>query len=66
MAQNLYIKRTLDDQRRQEIDQLLYSLEIEPPESPESYEIYHRALTHSSYTYENKLPPLENYERLVF
>lgn len=66
MSQHLYAKRELDDHRRQEIDQLLYSLEIEPPESQQSYQLYHHALTHSSYTYENKLSPLDNYERLEF
>ncbi len=42
----------------------LASLELDVPE--ESLDIYMQALTHSSYTYENKLPSLDNYERLEF
>jgi len=66
MSQSLYMRRELDDQRRQEIDQLLYSLDMNPPETEQGYALYHHALTHSSYTYENKLSSLENYERLEF
>lgn len=34
--------------------------------SPDSLPLYQHALTHSSYTYENKLSSLSNYERLEF
>lgn len=32
----------------------------------EQYEVFHRALTHSSFTYENRLNVADNYERLEF
>jgi ribonuclease-3 len=49
--------------RLAEIDQLLQSLHAKPTNHPQ---VYHMALTHSSYTYENKLSPLCNFERLEF
>jgi ribonuclease-3 len=33
---------------------------------PKNYELYDRALTHSSYTYENRLSTFDNYERLEY
>ncbi len=50
-------------QRHQEIDALLASLGFS---TPKEYSLYERALTHSSFSYEYKLSPLENYERLEF
>jgi ribonuclease III len=46
------------------IRELLSSLKLEVAE--ESIDLYVQALTHSSYTYENKLSSLNNYERLEF
>ncbi len=56
----------IDESRMRQIDELLDSLGIDLPSHESIYEIYDRALTHSSYTYENKLSHLENYERLEF
>lgn len=53
----------LNESRKQQLDKLLDFLGME---ETDNYEIYHRALTHSSYTYENKLSSLDNYERLEF
>ncbi|MDX2084161.1 MAG: ribonuclease III [Candidatus Melainabacteria bacterium] len=50
-------------QRRQEIDALLQMLGLP---LPGRYDLYDQALVHSSFTYENRLSPLENYERLEF
>jgi ribonuclease-3 len=49
--------------RKQQIRELLHSINIK---RPRHYEIYDRALTHSSYTYENKLSTFDNYERLEY
>ena len=53
----------LNETRKQQISQLLDYLGVE---ETDNHELYHRALTHSSYTYENKLSSLDNYERLEF
>ena len=53
----------LSETRLAEINQLLESLHACPTNHPQ---LYHMALTHSSYTYENKLSPLCNFERLEF
>ncbi len=53
----------MDNRRKQQIDELLAALNIE---LPVQYELYDRALTHSSYTYENKLSAIDNYERLEY
>jgi ribonuclease-3 len=34
--------------------------------APFNFPLYHLALTHSSFTYENRVSPLDNYERLEF
>ncbi|MBY0406030.1 MAG: ribonuclease III [Cyanobacteria bacterium] len=49
--------------RRNQIDELLNTLGIS---QALHYELYDHALTHSSFTYENKLSSLQNYERLEF
>lgn len=54
---------TPDKARKQEILALLKSLDIK---RPKNYELYDKALTHSSYTYENKLSTVDNYERLEY
>lgn len=54
---------TLDKVRKRDILALLKSLNIK---RPKRYELYDRALTHSSYTYENKLCAVDNYERLEY
>lgn len=48
----------------QEVDAYLQELGIVLTE--ENKGLYHQALTHSSYTYENKYSALDNYERLEF
>jgi len=57
---------SLTPERQAQIDELLQRLQVPQPEFPESYELYHHALTHSSYTYELKLDASGNYERLEF
>ncbi|MBX2861373.1 MAG: hypothetical protein KTR14_09060, partial [Vampirovibrio sp.] len=57
---------TLETSRKQAIDRLLETLDLASPDSDHAYDLYHHALTHSSYTYENKLATTENYERLEF
>lgn len=52
----------LDEKRTEEISELLNKLGIEC----EDYERLNTALTHSSYTFENKISFLENNERLEF
>jgi ribonuclease-3 len=54
---------TIEKERKQEILALLKVLGIK---RPKDYELYHRALTHSSFTYENKLCAYDNYERLEY
>jgi ribonuclease-3 len=54
----------IDKIRKQEIQTLLKHLGI--TKRPRDYHLYHRALTHSSYTYENKLCGEDNYERLEY
>ncbi|MBY0450218.1 MAG: ribonuclease III [Cyanobacteria bacterium] len=56
----------MDDRRRLQLDTLMESLDLSPIETPSVYDLFDRALTHSSFTYENKLNSLENYERLEF
>lgn len=56
-------ENTLDKARRQAIAGLLKSLNLK---RPRHYELYDQALTHSSYSYENKLSSLNNYERLEY
>lgn len=53
----------LDPERKEQIDALMAVLAVQPPYH---YELYDKALTHSSFTYENKISSLENYERLEF
>jgi len=53
----------IDKERKQAIQELLKLLGIK---RPKDYTLYHRALTHSSYTYENKLSAYDNYERLEY
>lgn len=50
-------------ERRAEIDALLTSVHLG---TAYQYHLYDQALTHSSYTYENRLSAVENYERLEF
>jgi ribonuclease-3 len=50
-------------ERQADIETLMAACRIPPPYN---FALYNQALTHSSYTYENKLPSLENYERLEF
>lgn len=50
-------------ERCQQLDELLGHCGIEPPYN---YLLYNQSLTHSSYTYENRVSSLENYERLEF
>jgi len=52
----------ISKKRRAEIDELLKSLDL----SCKNYDRLDTALTHSSYTFENKLSPLESNERLEF
>jgi ribonuclease III len=54
---------TVGKARKQQILALLKSLNIK---RPKNYALYDRALTHSSYTYENKLSAVDNYERLEY
>lgn len=54
---------TVSKQRKQQILQLLKSINVK---RPKVYELYDRALTHSSYAYENKLSSVDNYERLEY
>ncbi|WP_373533258.1 ribonuclease III [Vampirovibrio sp.] len=53
----------VDKARKQQLLTLLKSLCIK---RPKHYELYDRALTHSSFTYENKLSTIDNYERLEY
>ncbi len=53
----------MDTERIEQLNHLLNHLDIAEAHQPE---LFNRALTHSSYTYENKLSPLDNYERLEF
>lgn len=53
----------MDKARKQQIQELIKFLNLK---RPRNYELYHRALTHSSYTYENKLSNCDNYERLEY
>lgn len=53
----------LDKTRKEQLAGLLKSLDIK---RTRQYELYDRALTHSSYTYENKLSGIDNYERLEY
>lgn len=53
----------IDKQRKKQIQELMKSLDLK---RPKNYDLYHRALTHSSYTYENKLSTYHNYERLEY
>lgn len=55
--------RTVEKTRKQQILTLLKSLNIK---RPKNYELYDKALTHSSFTYENKLSTFDNYERLEY
>lgn len=50
------------DQRTAQLNTLLSSLQLDI----DDYDLLDLALTHSSYTFENKLPALENNERLEF
>ena len=52
----------LDDVRKTQLDELLGFLSI----STNDYDLLDLALTHSSYTFENKFSTLENNERLEF
>ncbi len=61
-----YSEVNIEQERKYQIDVFLSELGVEPPAHDESYVLYDRALTHSSYTYENKLSYLNNYERLEF
>lgn len=56
----------ISSERKLQIDELLDKLHLPHPLHSEGYELYDRALTHSSYTYENKNSYLDNYERLEF
>ncbi len=56
----------MNQERMYQIDVLLSELGIEHPSCHDSYALYDRALTHSSFTYENKRSHLNNYERLEF
>ena len=51
------------DARKEALNQFLDILGISPTTQ---HHLYDQALTHSSYTYENKLNTLNNYERLEF
>lgn len=53
----------LDKDRKLQLAALLKSLNIK---RPRQFELYDRALTHSSFTYENKLSAIDNYERLEY
>lgn len=57
------VESQLDKARKQQILQLLKFLNVK---RPKDYELYDRALTHSSYAYENKLSLVDNYERLEY
>jgi ribonuclease III len=63
MVANIPEVHGLTVQRQQDLCALLEGLGFS---GPFSLPLYHLALTHSSYTYENKLSHLENYERLEF
>jgi ribonuclease-3 len=58
-----YEMEQLSEARLAEISLLLATLNAHTTQNPQ---LYHMALTHSSYTYENKLSPLCNFERLEF
>lgn len=53
----------LDKTRKDQLAGLLKALNIK---RTRQYELYDRALTHSSFTYENKLSGIDNYERLEY
>lgn len=53
----------LDKTRKDQLAGLLKALNIK---RTRQYELYDRALTHSSFTYENKLSVIDNYERLEY
>jgi ribonuclease-3 len=53
----------MDSERKKQLLALLKSLGLK---RPRDYTLYDWALTHSSYTYENKLAGSENYERLEY
>lgn len=55
--------RVLPPQREEEILEFLAGLNIH---QPGDLALYDRALTHSSYTYENRLPSHDSYERLEY
>ncbi|HEY9746784.1 MAG TPA: ribonuclease III [Oculatellaceae cyanobacterium] len=55
--------QTIDAERKKQILQLLKTLGVK---RPKNYTLYDRALTHSSYAYENKLSSVDNYERLEY
>ena len=54
---------SIEKSRKQQILQLLKSINVK---RPRNYELYDRALTHSSYAYENRLSSVDNYERLEY
>jgi ribonuclease III len=56
-------RQTMEKNRKQQILALLKTLNIK---RPKNYELYDKALTHSSFTYENKLSAFDNYERLEY
>lgn len=53
----------MEEYRIYQIDELLTGLGLP---TPQNYELYDQALTHSSYTYETRQSSLSNYERLEF
>jgi ribonuclease-3 len=53
----------VDKARKQQLSILLKTLGIK---RPKQYDLYDKALTHSSFTYENKLSTIDNYERLEY
>jgi ribonuclease-3 len=55
--------QTLDKERKKQIQELLKSLNLK---RPKDFGLYNRALTHSSFTYENKSTTFDNYERLEY
>lgn len=52
----------LSKKRKAELDEFLNTINL----SIDNYDLLDNALTHSSYTFENKLPSIENNERLEF
>jgi ribonuclease-3 len=57
------MNRLIKPERKQQLDELLTTLGLP---LPKDYALYDQALLHSSFTYENRQSPLENYERLEF